>query len=360
MGSSVGLRRHLVPVTCVILAACSDGGSADPTTIIPPNPSADPGGANDAPGAMPAAPTDTGGTDTPGAPPDGGGSAGDGADPPQGPPNATGDDGDTDGDDAGDDGNPPATDDTPAGPTFPPVSDLSATGPFTATTILASGPSSGYTIFHPEELGQDGLKHPILTWGNGATTVPGLFALLPHLASHGFVIIASDNPFVTGALLRGGIDWLFEENERDGSIFFGKLDTSNVASFGYSLGSLGTFEIADDPRLTTTVHISGGAMDKAVVPNLKNPAAFFCGNSSDIAYTNCESDFDLATVPVFYGVFPGDHLGILASHTVQINEAVLGWLRWQLMHDDTLESMFTGPDCTLCTDSRWTVKQKDL
>ena len=96
------------------------------------------------------------------------------------------------------------------------------------------------------------------------------------------------------------------------------------------------------------------------MPNLKNPAAFFCGDPSDIAHDNCESDFELATVPVFYGVFPGDHLGILASHTEPISEVVTGWLRWRLMHDDTLDAMFVGPDCTLCSDPGWTVKQKDL
>jgi hypothetical protein len=72
------------------------------------------------------------------------------------------------------------------------------------------------------------------------------------------------------------------------------------------------------------------------------------------------ADFELATVPVFYGVFPGGHLGILATHTTAINEVVTGWFRWQLMHDGSLETMFVGADCTLCGDPGWTVKQKNL
>lgn len=253
-----------------------------------------------------------------------------------------------------------APDAGPIGPGFPPVSDLKAAGPYTPVTIENSGPGGGYTVFHPQELAPDGLKNPIVTWGNGATTVPSLFVLLPHLASHGFVVIASNNAFVTGEELRSGIDWLFEQNDDASSPFHQKLDTTNVASMGYSLGSLGTFEIADDPRLTTTVHISGGAMDKAVVPNLKKPAAFFCGDASDIANANCETDFELATVPVFYGVFPGDHLGILGAFAEPLNEVVTGWLRFRLMHDDTLAPMFVGPSCTLCMDAGWTVKQKDF
>ena len=65
-------------------------------------------------------------------------------------------------------------------------------------------------------------------------------------------------------------------------------------------------------------------------------------------------------VPVFYGVFPGDHLGILAAFADQIGTAVTGWLRWRLMHDQARAELFVGPDCTLCMDSNWTVKQKDF
>lgn len=231
-------------------------------------------------------------------------------------------------------------------------------GPFGATTTESTGPNRGYTLYSPQQLGREGVKHPVITWGNGATTVPSLFPLLPLLASHGFVVIASNNAFVTGAELKAGIDWLLEENARDGSMLFQQLDPTKVASMGYSLGSLGTFEIAADPRLTTTVHISGGAMDKGVVPNLKKPALFICGDSSDIAHDNCESDFELAAVPVFYAVFPGEHLGILGSHTAPINKLAATWLRWRLMGDDALASQFVGPDCAVCKDSAWTVKQK--
>jgi hypothetical protein len=199
----------------------------------------------------------------------------------------------------------------------------------------------GYTLFYPQDLGRDGLKHPFITWGNGATTTPSLFSLLPLLASHGFVVIASNDSFVTSAEMKSGLDWLAMENDRQGSPFYQKLDPTRVASMGYSLGSLGTF-------------------DKSVVPNLRNPAAFLCGDDSDIAHANCESDFEMANVPVFYGVFPGDHLGILGSHTLQISTAAAAWLRWRLMDDASLGSWFVGPDCMLCKDSKWVVKQKML
>jgi hypothetical protein len=63
-------------------------------------------------------------------------------------------------------------------------------------------------------------------------------------------------------------------------------------------------------------------------------------------------------VPVFYAVFPGDHLGILAAYTTQINPVAAAWLRWRLMDDASLAPWFVGPDCMLCKDSKWKVKQK--
>jgi hypothetical protein len=101
-------------------------------------------------------------------------------------------------------------------------------------------------------------------------------------------------------------------------------------------------------------------MNKSVLPNLRNPAAFFCGDPSDIAHENCESDFEMAKVPVFYGVFPGDHFGILAAFAEPINTATTAWLRWRLMGDQTQEKTFVGPDCTMCKDPGWTVKQRDF
>ena len=252
--------------------------------------------------------------------------------------------------------------------TFPPVSDLIADGPYGAVIVNNTGPRNAYTLYHPAELAPGGVKNPFLTWGNGIATTPDWYELLPHLASHGFVIIASNSIAVTPEDLREGIDWLFAENVRDGSTLYDKLDTTRVASMGYSLGSNGTFKIADDPRLVTTVHISGGAFEKTDTAKLQRPAAFICGAAGgdgyftgDVAHDNCESDFEVATVPVFYGVFrEGGHLGVMLSPFMErIRKAVTGWLRFQLMQDESQRALYVGDDCGFCTDSNWTVKQKN-
>jgi hypothetical protein len=229
-------------------------------------------------------------------------------------------------------------------------------------------------LFYPKELGKDGVKHPIVSWGPGAAEDAGIFStLLKHLASHGFAVISFDAT-PQGEELVKGIDWMVAENARSGSPFYQKLDTSKITAGGHSAGSLATFVIAADKRLTTTMHISGGTFDPHTdIKNLHAPALFVCGEPGgdglifgDVASPNCQIDYDNAMVPVFYGVTKGaahmtpTDIGDAALRTHQLG-AMVGWLRWQLAGDLNAKSMFVGSACTLCNDAAWSVKkQKNL
>jgi hypothetical protein len=65
---------------------------------------------------------------------------------------------------------------------------------------------------------------------------------------------------------------------------------------------------------------------------------------------------------VFYGNFPGGHLGILSGpNQSTIQTEVTAWLHWQLMLDDRIAQRFVGDQCSVCTDSQWQkVQQKNL
>ena len=204
------------------------------------------------------------------------------------------------------------------------------------------------------------------------------------MATDGFVVVASNTvPAIgqeveLGQEILAGISWAIAEDARQGSDFYGKLDTTKIASMGYSMGSLATFTIANDPRLTTTVHLSGGNMQSDRIKNLRAPAAFICGlpgdggcnnnvlailsTDCDIAAANCDTDFANATTPVFYANFPGGHLGTLLAPQSDRNFGMaIAWLRWKLMSDTTLEPMFVGPQCSFCKNPDWVrVQQKNL
>lgn len=251
--------------------------------------------------------------------------------------------------------------DIPATGTFPAVDDVWEEGPWGSVTVNNTGPGGAYTIFHPEEAAPDGTPNPIVSWGNGAMTSPSMYPeYLPHFASHGFFVIAANTSMVSGEDIADGIDWAIEQNRDSGSDYYQKLDENNICAMGYSMGSLGTFDIADDPRLTTTVHISGGARGDSSVKNLRQMTAFFCDENE--TSPNCDPDFEIAPVPVFYGIFLGtDHVGTMREPwSVRVAGATVGWLRWRLMADESQKDLFVGDDCGLCTNSDWVVQQKDL
>lgn len=257
-------------------------------------------------------------------------------------------------------------------PGFPPVSDPGAKGPYTAQTIENTGPDGNYTVYHPAELAPGGALNPIVSWGNGGFTAPQDYPLLPHLASHGFVVIASNNLFVTSGEVRSGTDWIVQQNETSTSPFHRKLDVANIAGVGYSLGGLATLEVADDPRYVTIVIISGASTTPEAratnTPKLRTPVAYLC-TDDDASEDNCAGDFAVVTVPAFFGVMKGStHFDVTTAYGVvgvpaildRLNESTTAWLRWRQMGDVSFRARFVGSGCGLCMDSNWTVQQKNL
>jgi hypothetical protein len=252
------------------------------------------------------------------------------------------------------------------GGAYPPVADVSAMGPYTTMTITSTGPGGAYTIFRPSELAPNGVLNPIVSWGNGGATWPSLYAQLPHFASHGFVVVAADDPLVTGAEVKAGIDWIVQQNETSGSPYYKKLDVKRVAGVGYSAGGLATLEVADDPRFLTIVIISGANTTDSArtmnMPKLHTPIAYLC-TDDDASKGNCAADFAVSKQPSFFGVMKGTgHVDVaLGGAAVKLSATgTTAWLRWQLMGDQSYKSWFVGADCKLCKDSAWTVMQKNL
>jgi hypothetical protein len=206
---------------------------------------------------------------------------------------------------------------------FPAVADTGAKGPYTPRTINATGPDGTYTVYHPAELAPGGALNPIVSWGNGGFTTPPDYPLLPHLASHGFVVVASNDPFVVGPMVRAGVDWIVQQNENASSPFHKKLDTRNIAGVGYSNGGLATLEAADDPRYVTIVIISGANVSAELrttnTPKLHTPIAYLC-TEDDASQGNCAADYAVVSVPAFFGVMKG------SGHTDVTTLLGLGWM----------------------------------
>lgn len=246
-----------------------------------------------------------------------------------------------------------------AGATFPGVSDFAASGSFTTTIDNAAGPGGGFTIFRPATLGQNGLRHPILVWGNGTFLTPAAYAaFLTHLASHGFVVIAANTINAgTGTEMRQGLDWLVDQHGAGSGVFSGKLDIVNIGAFGHSQGGGGAINTGADARVKTVIPIQPLPQTQ----RLHGTMLLLCGRNDTTIHpdTVCRDlVYTPATVPTFFGVLNGvDHFAPFGDGG-PMRAPVTAWFRGELMGDQTARTRFHGSACTYCVDPTWQVARK--
>ncbi len=358
-------RYGTLAVVAAALIACSsdDGATGTQLADVPTGPNPDtaaPGGDTMAPGqAGPADPTpgNTGTEPAPGntgtepAPGDTGGAGMDGATDP-GMDDGSGDD------PAGDD---PAGDDPPTasagcGPatthSAAELGDTNNLGPFTPAHVENTGPNGSSWVYHPQELGMDGMVHPVFQWGPGAGTGPSNY--LDHLnllASHGFVIISQAST-QSG---KEALDWILAENESEGSMWHQKLDSERVGRGGHSMGALQSFSEADDPRLKLYVLVCGGANGGSGAANIDDPAIFLGGQGlSDTS--NFEPDYAETTGPtVFIRHTDTDHIFCARDNL----GPWVAFMRWQFCGEDQWKQEFE-PGGTYCMGEWAACETKNL
>jgi hypothetical protein len=224
---------------------------------------------------------------------------------------------------------PAPEDPAPEGtPEFPPVTDqdFAAPGPFETTRDRQAGPEGAFTLHYPTDLGYEGLKHPIITWGNG-TGAPTMWysGLLDHWASHGFVVIAPNSGQTgSGEEMLAGVEWLIAESENEDSPFFDTLDTESVGATGHSQGGGGSIAAGHSPLVTCIAPIN-------------------------------------SDVPTVFGVLAGaEHNSAAGSADEAVRGYVTAWFRAHLMADDSAANLFYGDGCGICTDPDWTVERKNM
>lgn len=272
--------------------------------------------------------------------------------------------------DDADGGMPPSTSGTPpvVGPALPPVSDPAQPGPFGVDVVATAAGLDTHKLYVPGKLAENGVKHPIIVWTNGAGGSTNFYEnLLRHFASHGFFVVAdkmsggNHNPEIVEQ--KAGIEWAIAEAARAGSPYAGKIDAGRLAVAGHSLGSISSFASAAHPAVKASIHWSAGLTgnpvnaEEAWLQGLHAPAAFFCGGGEPRALPRCSGDFEKAppSVPIFYGTVAGvGHTDVYGEPNAgQWGRAGVAWFRFALAGDESYRSWFKAPMCTLCS-SPWT------
>ena len=255
-----------------------------------------------------------------------------------------------------------------------------------------------HTLFYPADLSgfPESDRLPVLVMsGPGCDKTSSAFRpFFTEVASHGYLFIVSgvltEETVMTGKLpkntkqdLLDAIDWAFAENCREGSIFFGKVDTENVCAMGQSCGGIQALDIRKDPRITLLALFNSGLFANPMrgmssmgevmsrpksetLAELKVPIAYFVGDT-DMARPNAADDFKyINDVPVFLAVreIPGDaHAGTFRENNGgAFAEACVAWLDWWCKDDLEAGMMFRGaPSGLEASSSKWVeVRKKNI
>jgi dienelactone hydrolase len=262
------------------------------------------------------------------------------------------------------------------------------------------------TVYRPANLSAFGkTRLPIFVWGNGGCdNVSNRYRnFLTDIASRGYLVLAlgrpgprsvehswpEENPTLPAGPIdvnapansypedmTQAIDWAVAQNGAANSPLKGRIDTGKIAVAGHSCGGLQALTLAaSDPRITTTLMLNSGVwglgsgglpgaakVTKESLKQIHGSIALINGET-DVALPNARDDFArLSGVPAFRA----DRKGVAHSGTYWLphggafSTVTAAWLDWQLKGDARAGRWFTGADCRLCADPRWTVQRKNI
>jgi hypothetical protein len=253
------------------------------------------------------------------------------------------------------------------GLSLPPVTDYTANGPYPTTVVENTGADGMYTIYRPTTLGEDGFKHPVATWGNGITTTPAYYpTLLGAIASHGFVIIASNSSTVNAGLMTAGLDWMVAQNDVDGD-YKDNLNPTCLVTIGYSLGGGASVGAGAHANVVATASMHGVTGPSAA---LHAPLLLLTSETDTfvVPATFVTPTYNSSSVQTFYGTLSMTADPTNIGHLIPVDilpsdpnvierGAMVAWLRRWVYGDEGAKSYFYGDDCTMCKDP-WTNPQR--
>lgn len=222
-----------------------------------------------------------------------------------------------------------------------------------------------YTVYRPANW-VEGETYPIITWGNGTCAQPeGYGALLRHVASHGFFVVAANSRWVgSNSAMTKALDFAFAANADPNSPYYQKLDTTKVGAMGHSQGSAATASAASDSRVQVVILFNGGT--SASKPFLSVSGDRDIGNPTATSLRNGMTGASVSKAAfLFYHMIPGTaglsgHLTLM-TQPERVVEPTTGWWKYMLKGDAEARELFVGASCGLCgRDAEFEFGQKGL
>lgn len=235
-----------------------------------------------------------------------------------------------------------------------------ATGPYKIAYLEATAgePLKKYEAYYPQEL-EEG-PYPAVVFVNGTGVYGSKYkALFRHLASWGFIVLGNEDPGTwSGISADQTLDWLLKENQREGSVFFGRVDLENIGISGHSQGGVGVFsavtENAHSGLYKTAVALSPTNEEGAAalgipydLTKVEIPVLMLAGTQGEfetemvIPFQAMTAMYDRLSVPkAMARRTDSDHGGML----YKADGYVTAWFLWQLQGNEEAGRAFTGED----------------
>jgi len=225
-----------------------------------------------------------------------------------------------------------------------------------------------YTIFRPACM-KDDETYPVITWANGTCGLThGYALLLGTVASHGFVVIASNSTWTntppTNNVQLRALDYAEALNADSSSVLYQKLDLDKIGAMGHSQGAAATANADNDPRVKAAIYWNGGASNEKPFLNVSGDR-----DIGERTLDATRSATEAATQPGawlwFHQVLEtgGNATGhlVLMEQPDRVWELTVAWWKWQLNGDQEAKNMFVGDDCGLCNrDAEFEYGQNSL
>ncbi|MBR2801530.1 MAG: alpha/beta hydrolase [Erysipelotrichaceae bacterium] len=213
-------------------------------------------------------------------------------------------------------------------------------------------------VFYPSDLKESENAYPVVIYSNGTGQKGSQYKnLYRHLASWGFIVLANDDPeSYSGLPAEKTLAYILEENEKEGSIFYQKVDSERIGTYGHSQGGAAVFNTITaqehSPLYKTAVSLSPTNEELADalgwhfdLNKVTIPVFIIAGTEGEfetetvIPLEKLEEMYAKLNVPKAMA----RRIGAAHADTPNIADGyVTAWFMWQLQGDEEAAKAFCG------------------
>lgn len=234
-------------------------------------------------------------------------------------------------------------------------------------------------IWYPSEMKNSQDDYPMVVVVNGSNTAALNYeAYFERLASWGFIVVGNDDrQSGIGISTSQTLDYMLEQNQNPDSLFYEKVDTTNIGIAGYSQGGAGAVRAVteyENSGLYKTIFTGSAAhsclaqmwggydASKVSIPWFMTAAT---GNSDDTGATDATREWlgvaPLSSLVENYNAMSDDVFKLRArvagaeheEMQMKTDGYMTAWMLYQLQGDEEAAKALTGENAKILRNANW-------